>query len=321
VTYVYEPESFVPLARVESRTGISNAPIPYVHTSFVDVWNPSLASYGSAANVEEWRSRSPDRYEQQHTEELQRRVVVGQEDMVDDSILYYQCDHLGTASELLADDGKSWWAIRYCAWGRTYSHLVCHVDQPLRFQGQYLDEETGLHYNRFRYFDKDSARFLTQDPIGLLGGGNSYQYAPNPIGWVDPMGLRKRAGCSGKFHSFHDFSIPQDKYFASDPVQFRLANKDLLNKINEDSVFKKQMFKRNPSLVEWSKNPDLSKSPPNMTWHHNDEAGLLNLVSFEDHRDNHGIYHPDGTGGRDKWGGGKPGRKGKLNQSTGCPLK
>ncbi|WP_081336066.1 HNH endonuclease [Burkholderia vietnamiensis] len=57
-----------------------------------------------------------------------------------------------------------------------------------------------------------------------------------------------------------------------------------------------------------------------MTWHHNDEVGKLNLVDGSDYGDNHGIYHPDGTGGRDKWGGGQLGRKGKLDAATGCPL-
>ena len=61
--------------------------------------------------------------------------------------------------------------------------------QNLRFQGQYFDEETGLHYNRFRYYDPDVGRFVSQDPIGLLGGDNLYQYAPNPSGWVDQLGL------------------------------------------------------------------------------------------------------------------------------------
>ncbi|WP_257572516.1 HNH endonuclease [Janthinobacterium sp. UMAB-56] len=57
-----------------------------------------------------------------------------------------------------------------------------------------------------------------------------------------------------------------------------------------------------------------------MTWHHNDDVGRLNLVDRSDHADNHEIYHPDGSGGRDKWGGGRPGREGKLNPVTGCPL-
>jgi RHS repeat-associated protein len=63
------------------------------------------------------------------------------------------------------------------------------VHQPLRFQGQYFDEETGLHYNRFRYYDPDCGRFVSQDPIGLEGGSNLFLYAPNPTNWIDPFGL------------------------------------------------------------------------------------------------------------------------------------
>ncbi|OZG73567.1 hypothetical protein BTA51_11230, partial [Hahella sp. CCB-MM4] len=62
-------------------------------------------------------------------------------------------------------------------------------ENNLRFQGQYFDEESGLHYNRFRYYDPGCGRFINQDPIGLLGGTNNYQYAPNPIAWIDPFGL------------------------------------------------------------------------------------------------------------------------------------
>jgi RHS repeat-associated protein len=63
------------------------------------------------------------------------------------------------------------------------------VQQNLRFQGQYFDAETGLHYNRHRFYDPDCGRFISQDPIGLLGGINLYQYAPNPVTWIDPLGL------------------------------------------------------------------------------------------------------------------------------------
>jgi RHS repeat-associated protein len=63
--------------------------------------------------------------------------------------------------------------------------------QPIKFQGQSLDTETGLHYNRFRYYDSDVGMFISRDPIGLLGGNNVFQYAPNPIGWIDPWGLIK----------------------------------------------------------------------------------------------------------------------------------
>ena len=59
----------------------------------------------------------------------------------------------------------------------------------MRFSGQYHDAETGLHYDFQRYYDPRIGRFIQQDPIGLAGGDNVYAYAPNPIGWVDPLGL------------------------------------------------------------------------------------------------------------------------------------
>uniref|UniRef100_UPI001FC86F6F RHS repeat-associated core domain-containing protein n=1 Tax=Burkholderia gladioli TaxID=28095 RepID=UPI001FC86F6F len=59
----------------------------------------------------------------------------------------------------------------------------------LRFQGQQVDDETGLHYNRHRYYDPVSGRFTSRDPIKLAGGSNIYQYAPNSVEWVDPLGL------------------------------------------------------------------------------------------------------------------------------------
>ncbi|WP_278406917.1 RHS repeat-associated core domain-containing protein, partial [Pseudomonas rhodesiae] len=54
---------------------------------------------------------------------------------------------------------------------------------------QYFDEESGLHYNRHRYYNPDIGRYLTPDPVKLAGGINGYRYVPNPTGWVDPLGL------------------------------------------------------------------------------------------------------------------------------------
>jgi len=81
------------------------------------------------------------------------------------------------------------WLARYKAWGRIHKLDVNDIAQPFRFAGQYEDAETGLFYNRFRYYDPDSARFLTQDPIRLAGGNNLYSYTPNPVAWIDPLGL------------------------------------------------------------------------------------------------------------------------------------
>ena len=81
------------------------------------------------------------------------------------------------------------WSAKYRAYGNLAALDVSEIDNPLRFQGQYFDAETGLHYNRHRYYNPGTGRFLTPDPIKLAGGLNSYQYVPNPTGWVDPLGL------------------------------------------------------------------------------------------------------------------------------------
>ncbi|MGB7800474.1 RHS repeat-associated core domain-containing protein, partial [Buttiauxella sp.] len=61
--------------------------------------------------------------------------------------------------------------------------------QPLRMQGQQIDEESGLHYNRHRYYDPAQGRYISQDPIGLAGGWNPYTYPLDPIQSLDPLGL------------------------------------------------------------------------------------------------------------------------------------
>ena len=58
--------------------------------------------------------------------------------------------------------------------------------------GQYYDDESELHYNRFRYYSPETGQYISHDPIGLLGGFNPYGYVFNPSGWIDPLGL---AGC------------------------------------------------------------------------------------------------------------------------------
>uniref|UniRef100_UPI0025925716 RHS repeat-associated core domain-containing protein n=1 Tax=uncultured Psychrobacter sp. TaxID=259303 RepID=UPI0025925716 len=136
-------------------------------------------------------------------------------------VFYYHNDQLGTPNELTNDQGEVVWLADYQAWGETreemcWGHIlvsqgescarvveddVWHEQQlnplqvekehlqPIRFQGQHYDIETGLHYNRFRYYDPDVGMFTTRDPIGLMGGDNVFQYAPNPTGWIDPLGL------------------------------------------------------------------------------------------------------------------------------------
>ncbi|EPA3211136.1 RHS repeat domain-containing protein, partial [Escherichia coli] len=104
-------------------------------------------------------------------------------------ILYFHTDVNGAPEEMTDSDGKIVWETGYQVWGNTIQEKDHGgVEQNLRYQGQYLDRETGLHYNLHRYYDPDVGRFMVTDPIGLLGGINLYQYAPNPLSWIDPLG-------------------------------------------------------------------------------------------------------------------------------------
>ncbi|XAZ48174.1 RHS repeat-associated core domain-containing protein [Pseudomonas simiae] len=107
---------------------------------------------------------------------------------------HYQLDHLGTPQELTASDGKIVWSAHYRAYGEITRLDIGKIDNPLRFQGQYFDQESGLHYNRHRYYNPDIGRYLTPDPVKLAGGINAYQYVTNPTGWVDPLGLNRCPG-------------------------------------------------------------------------------------------------------------------------------
>ena len=111
-----------------------------------------------------------------------------------DVLAWYQCDHLGTPQELTDHTGQIAWSAQYSAWGEVKEQRSEWAQRqgltnPIRFQGQYHDHETGLHYNRYRYYDPRAGRFVSKDPISYAGGLNLYAYAPNPVEWVDPLGL------------------------------------------------------------------------------------------------------------------------------------
>jgi RHS repeat-associated protein len=113
---------------------------------------------------------------------------------------FYHCDYLGTPQEMTDHTGAVIWKAEYKAWGECKAEKAKSnffedseiISNNIRFQGQYLDQETGLHYNRYRYYSPYVGRFISKDPIGLLGGDNLYAYAPNPIVWVDSLGLNKK---------------------------------------------------------------------------------------------------------------------------------
>lgn len=75
------------------------------------------------------------------------------------------------------------------------------ADPGLLYAGQWQDAESGLCYNRFRYYEPETGMYLVSDPLGLLGGEQTYRYVPNPCGWVDPLGL----AASSKISSLMDY--------------------------------------------------------------------------------------------------------------------
>jgi RHS repeat-associated protein len=92
--------------------------------------------------------------------------------------------------KLLNQSGAVVWSATYDAFGKATVDPASTIVNNLRFLGQYADAETGLHYNWHRYYNPQTGRYTTSDPIGLLGGMNVYTYVEgNPLMYADPLGL------------------------------------------------------------------------------------------------------------------------------------
>ncbi|ALO95105.1 hypothetical protein SHL15_4003 [Streptomyces hygroscopicus subsp. limoneus] len=106
-------------------------------------------------------------------------------------------DAIGTPMELVSGAGELVWQHRTTLWGTDFSTpepSTGSVDCPLRFPGQYADHETGLHYNLHRYYDPETARYISPDPLGLAPSSNPHAYVVNALGWTDPLGLAPKCG-------------------------------------------------------------------------------------------------------------------------------
>jgi RHS repeat-associated protein len=97
-------------------------------------------------------------------------------------------DHLGSPVLVEDDDGKVIWQARLDPYGAAHIRGKAAMEMPLRFPGHYFDPETGLHYNRFRYYSPELGRYLQSDPLGVAGGVNLYGYTRNPLKQVDVRG-------------------------------------------------------------------------------------------------------------------------------------
>lgn len=108
-------------------------------------------------------------------------------------------DYLGTPVEMFDADGNQTWSVDYDIYGKIRKQYEGNaLDCPFRYQGQYGDEETGLYYNRFRYYDADDGRYVSQDPIRLAGGNPTiYGYVRDTNSWIDVFGLLNHVFWSG----------------------------------------------------------------------------------------------------------------------------
>ena len=114
-------------------------------------------------------------------------------------VYYVVTDHMGTPKELFCEDGSEVvWRASTNLWGESRQPRAVgqaandntpRVNCPIRFQGQWYDEESGLHYNRFRYYDPEATQYLSPDPIGLDGGMRPQAYVSDPNTNADPLGL------------------------------------------------------------------------------------------------------------------------------------
>jgi len=124
-----------------------------------------------------------------------------------EEMFFFLNDRLGTPQMLTDASNTVVWEGLYKPFGGADVNPNSSVVNNFRFPGQYYDNETGLHYNYFRYYDPATGRYLTPDPIGLVGGINLWIYANgNPINAIDPWGLQTTVmpgGATGPFPAGH----------------------------------------------------------------------------------------------------------------------
>ncbi|AJE83070.1 LipX3 [Streptomyces albus] len=111
------------------------------------------------------------------------------QEVVDERFFSLVTDLVGTPTELVDERGEIAWKSRSTLWGLDSGAPEQNAYTPLRFPGQYQDDETGLHYNYFRHYDPATALYVTSDPLGLEAGPNPRRYVLNPLLWLDYLGL------------------------------------------------------------------------------------------------------------------------------------
>ncbi|MCX2967402.1 MULTISPECIES: HNH/endonuclease VII fold putative polymorphic toxin [Streptomyces] len=150
--------------------------------------------------------------------QIERRLEQATREEIDARFFAIVTDLVGAPTELVDESGHVHWHTRATLWGTTTWNRDATAYTPLRFPGQYADPETGLHYNHFRHYDPDTARYTTPDPLGLTPAPNPATYVHNPHTWIDPLGLAPE--CGGD-------RVPASRVLPSRNAAFRSAKRDL----------------------------------------------------------------------------------------------
>lgn len=189
VELAYDPMARRVEKRVSRVPGPGERPVLIARTRFV--WDGDVLVH----EIKEIARRGGDPVVEQRTycfEDQSYEPALQRTGKSDDTAapwLSYMNDAAGAPDRLIAPDGTVAGEIERGAWGRGRAASGSTATTPFGLQGQYEDAETGLSYNRFRYYDPDVARFVSPDPMGLAGGVHPYRYATNTQTWVDPLGL------------------------------------------------------------------------------------------------------------------------------------
>ncbi|EPA3171297.1 RHS repeat-associated core domain-containing protein, partial [Shigella sonnei] len=172
---IYQPGSFTPLIRVETATG-----------ELAKTQRRSLADALQQSGGEDGGSVVFPPVLVQMLDRLESEILA---DRVSEESRRWLAS-CGLPLVLISTEGATEWCAEYDEWGNLLNEENPHqLQQLIRLPGQQYDEESGLYYNRHRYYDPLQGRYITQDPIGLKGGWNFYQYPLNPITDIDPLGL------------------------------------------------------------------------------------------------------------------------------------
>ncbi|EFN8624482.1 rhs element protein RhsB, partial [Escherichia coli] len=317
---IYQPGSFTPLIRVETATGEL---AKTQRRSLADALQQSGGEDGGSVVFPPVLVQMLDRLESEiladRVSEESRRwlascglTVEQMQNQMDPvytparKIHLYHCDHRGLPLALISTEGATAWCAEYDEWGNLLNEENPHqLQQLIRLPGQQYDEESGLYYNRHRYYDPLQGRYITQDPIGLKGGWNLYGYQLNPISDIDPLGLcmwedAKSGACTNGLCGTLSAMIGPDKFDSIDSTAYGALNKINSQSICEDKEFAGLICKDNSGRY-FSTAPNRGERKGSYPFNSPCPNGTEKVSAYHTHgADSHGEYWDEIFSGKDE---------------------